>query len=133
MNAPGIVGPRPWLGDAARPDVPAIDGLPHHSYGQTLERTSLALHDNGGQWTIAVTDPRSEWWGVVLSGPGRVHTWWFVGNAAGVVRADYTTRWPWEAVDGVRHVITCEAFSDAHRAGTLGQYWTAATDDDTRE
>lgn len=126
-DAPAIPGPRPWVHvNTPAPNIPTVGGLPMGAYAsEVLEVARVAVHEGKGQWTLAVLDPRTEWWGCVLhralEGTSSLYV---VGNASGVVESDRIPSWPWEALETVKHVITYHVFSDARERGELGQYWT---------
>lgn len=118
-----IPGPRAWLGDAPKPYIPTVDNKTFGHYRADLVEHKISLHADGiGQWTIAIDDPATEWWGVVLAvGGGAVH--WFLGTSDGVHEHDGDPAWPWEAADTVRHMITWNVFRQATLNGTIGEYW----------
>lgn len=122
-TVPGIPGPRPWHGDGPKPHIPTVGTKTFGHYRDELVTHRISLHDNGiGQWTIAIEDPATEWWGAVLShGTGCVR--WFVGDSDGVREHRTTLEWPWDTIDTVRHVMTWNVFKNANINGTLGEYW----------
>lgn len=116
--------PRVWREDRPVPDVWMLDGLLHSEYAAQLVSTGRLQTDHECGWTEAITDPRSDLWGVVLERALGVTSWWAVGDANGILLDQRTPQWPWEAADEVRHLIVHEAFSRAHREGRIEPYWT---------
>lgn len=115
-----------WTSERPMPDIPTLHGLTHNEYKTELTRYNLSQHDGPDcRWTIAITDPRNDWYGGVITAVNHPVRW-FVGNADGVTETSTTQLWPWEAVDSVQHVITCSVFRLAHAQGALKSYWTEA-------
>lgn len=108
------------------PNIPTVHGLTQHAYSQSLDRHDIAqCASPGNVWTIAVDDPRTEWYGGVITAFGQA-VWWFIGHSGGPLEMRTTSCWPWEAVDQVRHVIAWNVFREAHLAGQTIPYWTSA-------